>query len=96
MLMHHSDAESAGLPGRGDSVRLAGYPDLTSIACNQAIGDMYQGGLAGTVLSKERVHLALIEPEIGAAECLYRAKSLGYANELEGRGHSSQSPVGWS
>jgi hypothetical protein len=50
MLVDHANAEPARGTGGGDLMGTAVDPDLTSIRTNQSIGNMHQGGLAGTVL----------------------------------------------
>jgi hypothetical protein len=61
---------------------------------DQAVGDVHQRGLAGTILSEQGVDFPGHQREIGPAQRVHGAEPLLDRRQLEGgRGHI---PVGWS
>ena len=80
MPMPRRRAATGDGPGPGDAVR----PRLARVRAEQAVGDVHQSGLAGAVLAQQPVDLAGRQNEIGSAERLHGAETLGDGSELEG------------
>jgi hypothetical protein len=55
LLVDHSDAQADGVPGRADVGALALDEDFAFVGVVDAVEDVHQGGLAGTVLAQQGV-----------------------------------------
>ena len=64
VLEHHPEAEISRLDGRGDGHRAPFPADLAGARLDDAVEDLHQRRLAGTVLPEKRVDLARLDRKI--------------------------------
>ncbi len=93
VLVHHADADPDRL-GRGPEPDfLAVHPNRAGVRGLHSIENLHQGGLAGTVLTAERVHLADAHREVHIGVGDHAGEGLDDAGQLDGRGPGC---AGWA
>ena len=85
-LVHGRDAGALGVGGAGEDARLAGDGDGAAVDGVDPGERLDEGGLAGAVLSHERVDLAAAEAEVDAVEREHAGEADGDAGHLDDRG----------
>ena len=89
VLVDHADAGGHGIPRPTEMLHDVIEEDLALIGTVQAIQDVHEGRLAGTVLAEQRVDLTRLDDEVDVVVGDEPAEAFGDPAELEL--HSSQS-----
>jgi hypothetical protein len=85
VLMYHADAPAPRVSRLGELHGDTLYEHLTALRANHPGQNVHQGGLAGTVLPHDTVHLPRMAREIGAIEGDEAPEGLAYAPHHDGR-----------
>ena len=64
MLMYHPDPQVHRLPGRSDFYLFAANEDLSGIRTVNAVDDIHQRALTGSVFAKQRMDFASFKREV--------------------------------
>ncbi|BFP52681.1 hypothetical protein SCMC78_24880 [Streptomyces sp. CMC78] len=84
--MHHADAALDGVARVGERDLLAVDRDGALVRLLHAVEDLHQGGLAGAVLTDERVDRALADDDVDVVVGDDAGEALGDAVQFYGRG----------
>ena len=86
LLKHHRDAGIEGLTWRGNADLAAIDEDAPGIWLVDAVKDLEQRGLAGTVLADQPHHLAAVDVEADVIQRLHTRERFGDAADFEDGG----------
>ena len=94
VLVHHADARIECIARRVERHRLPVQPNLAFVGAVEACEDVRERGLAGAVLTEERMHLALGRLEVDPVVCNDAGEPLRDASERDGCSHGESEWAG--
>jgi len=88
MLVHHPNPQRASGARGGDAPADTTQSYLACISALQSVENVHQSGLAGPVLTEERVNLPGVQEKLDPAQCMHGAEALVDSGKLQQSRHS--------